>query len=217
LFNQIRAGKRELDDFIEIPTSRSGEVWSRTSSGILKDVESVRRISLKDAATLMIVVSDNVATNMLIDHLGLEKIQGLVRNFQLTDTKIQRKMMNMESAARGLENVSTPYDMMLTLDQIAGAKIFDSNTCNTILNILSRTQGVLGLRRLIAENVAIEHKTGEVLDACHDVGIVRIPNNPFIICVMTRGANLVQRWDTIAEIGKLFYDRLNSESRINVK
>ena len=86
LFNQVKAGKRQLDEFIEIPTSRFGEVWSRTSSGILKDVESVRRISLKDAATLMVIVSDNVATNLLIDLLGLEKIQDLVHSLGLKNT-----------------------------------------------------------------------------------------------------------------------------------
>jgi hypothetical protein len=121
-------------------------------------------------------------------------------------------MMNMESAARGLESVSTPSDMMITLEKIGIAKILDSNACDAMLNILSRTQDVLGLRRLIPEDVVIEHETGEISDACHDVGIVRIPSNPVIMRVMTRGANLVQRWDTIAEIGKLFYDRLSTRA-----
>ena len=217
LFNQIRAGKRQLDDFIEIPNGRFGEAGGRTSSGVLKDLESIPRISLKDAATLMIIVSDNVATNLLIDLLGMEKIQDLIRNLGLKNTKFQRKMMDVESVARGLENISTPYDMMITLEQIGAAKIFDSNTCDTILNILSRAQDVLGFRRLIPENVVIEHKTGEISEACHDVGIVRIPGNPVIICVMTKGANLVQRWDAIAEIGKLFYDHVSSENWVNVK
>jgi beta-lactamase class A len=53
LFNQVKAGERQLDEFIDVPTARLGEVWSRTSSGIVKDVESVRRISLKDAAMII--------------------------------------------------------------------------------------------------------------------------------------------------------------------
>jgi beta-lactamase class A len=103
--------------------------------------------------------------------------------------------------------------MMVTLEKIAKAEILDSNSCNTILDILSRTQDALGLRRLIPENVMIEHKTGELSDVCHDVGIVRIPDKPMIICVMIKGANLVQRWDAIAEIGRLFYDFASHETR----
>jgi beta-lactamase class A len=63
------------------------------SSGVLKDLESVNRISLKDAATQMIIASDNVATNLLIDILGIERIQRTVQILGLRNTKLPRKMI----------------------------------------------------------------------------------------------------------------------------
>lgn len=59
---------------------------------------------------------------------------------------------------------------------------------------------------LIPEDIRIEQKTGELSDVCHDVGVVRFPGNPFIISVMTKGVNLVQGWDAIAKVGKIFYN-----------
>lgn len=212
LFNQINQGKHKLNEYVTIAEDRRGEVWSRMSSGILKDTESIKQITLKDAATLMMVVSDNVATNLLIDLLCMEMIQNSIDKLGLENTKLQRKMMDLESAKSGRENVSTPYDMMITFEKIAGTEIPDTNTRAMILDILSRTQTEPGLRMVIPESVTIEHKTGEIFDVCNDVGIVRLPRDPFVICVMTKGETLAKRWDTIAQIGKTFFDHLSSAS-----
>lgn len=212
LFNQLKAGKHSLDEFIEIPTYRDDPEWHPPSSGILKDLTSIPRLSLKDAATLMMAVSDNVATNLLIDLLGLWNIQASIEHLSLGSTKLQRKMMDLDSKARGLENVTSPYDMMITMGKIARYEILDRSSCDTILDILSKCQDVFGVRRLIPENVRIEHKTGELFDVCNDVGIVRVPDDPFIFSTMANEVNLVQGWDTIAALGKLFYDRFASQS-----
>ena len=212
LFNQVKAGKHSLDEFIEIPTNREGAEWHPPSSGVLRDLESVQRLSLKDVATLMMMVSDNVATNLLIDLLGLRNIQTSIERLSLRSTKLQRKMMDLESKARGFENLTSPFDMMITMGKIARYEILDRSSCDIVLDILSKCQDVFGVRRLIPENVRIEHKTGELFDVCNDVGIVRVPSDPFIFSIMANGVNLVQGWDTIAELGKLFYDCFVSKS-----
>jgi len=206
LFNQTRSGKRSFQERLKVPTSdRLGPLWDRRSSGILKDLESITEISLRDAATLMIIVSDNVATNLIMDLLGIENIQRMVQQLGLKDTKIQRKMMDYGSAAKGLENVTSPYDMMITLEKIANKEVLEEESCEAILDILSRAQDTLGLRRLIPADVRIEHKTGELDDVCNDVGIVRAAETPFVIAVLSKGVNMIEGWDAIAEIGKLFF------------
>ena len=160
----------------------------------------------------MMMVSDNVATNLLIDMLGLRNIQTSIEHLSLRSTKLQRKMMDVESKARGLENLTSPFDMMITMRKIARYEILDRSSIDIILDILSKCQDGFGVRRLIPENVRIEHKTGELFDVCNDVGIVRVPSEPFIFSIMTNGVNLVQGWDIIAELGKLFYDCFVSKS-----
>lgn len=213
LFNQVGSGLRSLTEFIDVPMSgRVGALWDQSSSGVLKDLESVNRISLKDAATLMMVVSDNVAANLLIDLLCIENIQNMIQSLGLRNTKLQRKMMDRESAARGLQNVTTPYDLMRTMELIANAQVLDPSSCGTILGIMSRAQDVLGLRRLIPQTVRLEHKTGDDDDLSNDVGIVRLPHTSFVIAVMSKSINFLDGYDAIAEIGKLFYDRLTGQT-----
>jgi beta-lactamase class A len=212
LFKQAKAGKHSLEEFIEIPVNRDGAEWQTPSSGILKDLRSIQRLSLMDVATLMMAVSDNVATNLLIDLLGAGNIQTSIEHLGLKSTKLQRRMMDLEAKGRGLENVTSPHDMMITLQRIARYEILDRNSCDTILDILSKCQDTFGVRRLIPEDVRIEHKTGELFGVCNDVGVVRIPVNSFIFSIMANSVNLVQGWDTIAELGKLFYDHFTSQS-----
>ena len=214
LFNQVRAGEHGLDDLVELPSRKASEgAWSATASGVLKELESVRRISLKDAATLMIIVSDNIAANLLIDLLGMDRIQETIQELGLKNTKLTRKMMDLESSRKGMENVSTPHELMLTMKNIAGARFLDSQSSEMVLDLLSKTQDMFGLRRLIPADVRMEHKTGEFFSVCNDAGIVRVPGNPFIISIMSKDVNLVHGWDTVAELGRLFYDRLSASSR----
>ena len=210
LFNQIRTSKHALNELIDIPTKGPEGVWGEASSGVLKELESVKRISLKDAATLMIIVSDNVAANLLLDLLGIDRIQDTIQALGLKDTKLMRKMMNLESSRKGLENVSTPYELMITMENVAKGNFLDKEGSAMVLDILARTQDRIGLRQLMPDEVRIEHKTGELFTVCNDIGIVRVPGNPFIISVMSKDVELVGGWDVIAELGKLFYDRLSS-------
>jgi beta-lactamase class A len=213
LLNQVRAGKHSLDELVELPSRKTSEgAWSATASGVLKELESVRRISLKDTATLMIIVSDNIAANLLIDLLGMDRIQETIQTLGLKKTKLVRKMMDLKSSRKGLENVSTPHELMLTMENVARAQFLDNQGSEMVLDILSKTQDVFGLRRLIPAEVRMEHKTGEFFSVCNDAGIVHAPRNPFIISIMSKDVNLVDGWDTVAELGKLFYDRLSSTS-----
>jgi beta-lactamase class A len=160
----------------------------------------------------MIIVSDNIAANLLIDLLGMNRIQETIRVLGLKETRLIRKMMDLESSNKGLENVSTPHDLMLTMEKIARAEFLDARGSQMALDILSKTQDMFGLRRLIPEVIRIEHKTGEFFNVCNDVGIVRVPNNPFVISIMSKDVNLVNGWDAVAELGKVFYDRFSKNS-----
>ena len=81
-------------------------------------------ITLRDCATLMIILSDNTATNLLIDYLGIEKINNEIRRLGMQKTALQRKMMDAEAKARGLDNFTSAQDVHVIL-----AAILDSRKC----------------------------------------------------------------------------------------
>ncbi|MDH3424171.1 MAG: class A beta-lactamase-related serine hydrolase, partial [Gemmatimonadota bacterium] len=107
-------GRRiELTD--EVRTAGSGVLQVLTDGG--------SALSLEDYAIYMIVHSDNTATNVLIDELGMDAINALSRSLGTTQTLLQRKMIRPEESARGNENLSTPRDAALIMEKIARCEL----------------------------------------------------------------------------------------------
>src|SRR5207302_3897033 len=68
----------------------------------------VTRVTLSDLATMMVAVSDNSATNVLIDRVGMQNVNAMLDSLGLSHTRLRRKMMDLEAAKQGRENISTP-------------------------------------------------------------------------------------------------------------
>ena len=73
-------------------------------------------LSVRDYATLMVVLSDNTATNVLIDLLGMDRITARMQGLGLAETKLRRHMIDLAAARRGDENVSTPAELARLLE-----------------------------------------------------------------------------------------------------
>src|SRR5580698_7447811 len=76
----------------------------------------VSSLTNRDLATIMVAVSDNSATNVLIDRVGMENVVRLTESLGLAHTQLRRKMMDLQAAAQGRENISTPREMMKLLE-----------------------------------------------------------------------------------------------------
>jgi beta-lactamase class A len=145
---------------------------------------SVTRITNRDLATMMIAVSDNAATNVLIDRLGMENINSLMDNLGLKDTRVRRKMMDLKAAAEGRENISTPSEMMTLLEGIYHGKVLNKEMTEDFFKILS-THKDSWISRDLPSDLRIADKPGELEGVRTDSGIVFTQNRPFLICVMT--------------------------------
>ena len=74
---------------------------------------------------MMVAVSDNSATNVLIDRLGMDNVNALLDSLALPNTRLRRKMMDIKAAAEGRENISTPQEMMTLLEKIYQGKVLE--------------------------------------------------------------------------------------------
>jgi beta-lactamase class A len=173
----------------------------------------VSRVTNRDLATFMVAVSDNSATNVLIDHVGMDNVNAMLTLLGLTHTRLQRKMMDIKAAQAGRENLSTPREMMTLFADLYQQKVLNKTLTDDFFKMLS-TPKSSDIPRLIPDGIVIANKPGELAGVRNDVGIVFVPNRPFIIIVMTaylkheRSGN-----DAIATIAGAAYDYFDRVGR----
>ncbi len=153
-------------------------------SGILFELHDEILLTLLDLATLMIVVSDNTATNLLIDRMGISAIQKKIIKYGLKHTILGRKLMVAPDAPPA--NFTTPYDMFLLFQELLSGKILSRKYMNLALDILSRQQYNEKIPLLLPQNLKVAHKTGEISGARHDCGVIIKGRRKLILCFLTK-------------------------------
>lgn len=207
LMKEVSKGSMKLDDKITLTNKcKCG------GDGILKELNDGKSFTLKEIATLMIILSDNTATNILIDLLSMEKINEMAKELNLPNTQLRRKMMDSEAGRMGRENVTTAKDMCHVLELIYSGKIVSEEYSKVILDILKRQQVGGRLNLYLPEEITIAHKTGDLDKLEHDVGIVYHPYCNYIICVLTKNVETNKEGREI--IGKVSLEVYNNVEQI---
>jgi beta-lactamase class A len=174
------AGKAKLTDLYTVQAS---DIVA--DSSIMEGLTpGVTRVTNRDLATMMVAVSDNSATNVLIDRVGMENVNALMDRYGLSHTRLRRKMMDVKAAAEGRENISTPSEMMTLLGAIYQGRVLDPAMTEDFFKMLSTHKGSF-IPRDLPEDVRIANKPGELEGVRNDSGIVFAEKRPYVICVMT--------------------------------
>jgi beta-lactamase class A len=144
----------------------------------------VTRLTLRDLATMTVAVSDNSATNVLIERVGMQNVNSMLDSLGLTHTRLRRKMMDLQAAKEGRENISTPREMTTLLDAIYHGKILNKETAADFFKVLGTNKNSWIPRDLPAD-LKIANKPGSLEAVRNDSGIVFVEGRPYVICVMT--------------------------------
>jgi beta-lactamase class A len=180
-------------------------------TGVLRFLQSGARLSLLDLATLMTVVSDNTATNALIDRLGVTTIQESIDRLGLTDTRLGRKMYDFEARARGLENLTTPRDVARLLQRFYHGDGLSAASHERAGTILRGQQLNAGLPARLPEEAVVAHKTGNLPGLLHDAGWIEHERGAAIVVAFTdRLANDGDGAAALAAIGEAVWQWLGS-------
>ncbi|TDD79248.1 serine hydrolase [Actinomadura darangshiensis] len=180
---EAEAGGRSLDDRLAAPPdARVG------GSGVVKDLADAAEFSVRDLLTLMIIVSDNTATNLLIGMVGMDAVNAWCARHGLHGTVLARVMMDAAARERGEENLTTPADIAALLTGLVRGELLGERATARALDVLSRQQLNDRLPRHLPAGVTLAHKTGELAGVCHDAGIV-LPGDraPIVVVAMTEG------------------------------
>ena len=180
LYLQAQQGKLKLTDLYTVQTADlvpDSDIMNGLTPG-------VTRVTLRDLATMMVAVSDNSATNVLIDRVGMPNVNAMLDALGLSHTRLRRKMMDLEAARQGRENISTPREMMSLLDAIYHGKLLNKESTEDFFKMLSTNKQSF-IPRDLPPDLRVANKPGELEAVRNDSGIVFVEGRPYVICVMT--------------------------------
>ena len=180
LYRRADAGELKLTD--RLPVRRDNQVGG---SGLLQYFsDGGSEMSLHDQAVAMNVLSDNSATNILIDRLGMDRVSRTMSELGAGQTKLQRKMIRPEESAKGNENLSTPAEAADLMVRIARCQLpLPAASCASIKSILEIPKSG-AFREPIPASVRVAWKPGGIEGAQTAWGLVDVPGAPYAITIM---------------------------------
>lgn len=180
-------------------------------SGVLHHLtDGGSELSLEDYAIYMVVYSDNTATNVLIDALGMDAVNALSMSLGATETRLQRKMIHPEESARGNENLSTPRDAARIMERISTCDLpMGAAGCARVREILEIYKGG-PVRTPVPADVPIAFKPGGITGVATVWALVNLPDRPYVISVMSNyggnGGELIER---VSDAAFRYFSRLS--------
>ena len=176
VLSECHKGNMSLDD--RIVTTEEDKV---PSCGALNMFTGSIETDIRTLCRLMICISDNTATNRLINHCGIDAIEKGFSEMGLEKTRIRRLLFDAESSARGIRNTISPKELGLLLEKLYRGEFINEEISGYAIDVLCEQQIGHKLGGKLGEDVAIAHKTGEDSGLSNDVGIV-FSDQPFVIC-----------------------------------
>ncbi|MGB8688898.1 MAG: serine hydrolase [Microcoleus sp.] len=215
-FQAVDEGKVHLDQML---TLRAEHIVG--GSGEMQDESPGRKYSALEVARKMIVVSDNTATNMMIELLGgAEVLNQHFATWGLSATVLRNKLPDLEGT-----NTTSPKDLINVMAQVDRGNLVSVKSRDRILQIMRQTQNDALLPKGLGEGATIAHKTGNINTMLADAGMVDLPNNKrYVVAVMVKHSPETEKaaGSLIRDISRMSYRYLNDgeaqvDSKIKIK
>jgi beta-lactamase class A len=193
LFHQAREGKLKLDDPLSIQNEFhslvDGSVYTLdatddSESDLYKAVGQIRTLS--QLCELMITVSSNLATNLLVEKLGVDNIRATVHSLHADGMSVLRGVEDNNAYEKGMNNTTTARGLLILLEAIAKGQAVDPDSSRQMVDILTRQKFNEAIPAGLPAGTRVAHKTGELTKIHHDAAIVYAPR-PFVLVLLVRG------------------------------
>jgi beta-lactamase class A len=215
LYREVQAGKLKLSDPLtihnEFHSIVDGSPYkldpSDDSESDLYKAEGQTR-TLTELCELMITVSSNLATNLIIEKLGVENIRATVHSLNADGMHVLRGVEDNKAFDKGLNNTTTARALQILLTSIADNTAVGSDASEQMLAILERQKFNEGIPAGLPPGTKVAHKTGEITKIHHDAAIVFAPR-PFVLVILVRGLSDIKDSSTLmADITRLLYQSI---------
>lgn len=218
LFAQVERGPLKLSDPLTLLAADQ-----RPGSGVLQFLSTPHTLTVGDAAMLMIILSDNSATNLIIDKIGIRNVNARMDSLGLAQTRLHAKVFlgtstTVDTAATrqwGL-GVTTPEEMGTLFEKLYRGSVVSAAASKQMLDMLRRNFDYEEIPRLLPSAVTVAHKTGKLDASRSDCGIVYNAGRDYVLCIFTK-ENQDRSWRmdtearvTIGELARMVHEGLSA-------
>jgi beta-lactamase class A len=212
LYHQVRQGRAGLDEPLIVRNEFSSLVdGSPFSLDPSDDSEKDLYLAVGSSRTLgqlselMITVSSNLATNLLMDKLGIGNIRGSVQVLGADGMNVVRDLEDTKALQQGMNNTTTARALLQLMEAIAHGRAVDAESSRQMLAVLERQTFNDDIPAGLPAGTLVAHKVGEVTKIHHDAAIV-FARRPFVLIILTRGlADTKESSALIAKITRQLY------------
>ncbi|MBE5784330.1 MAG: serine hydrolase [Clostridiales bacterium] len=169
------------------------------SCGVLRFFDDGIEVSLKTLCALMITISDNMATNIIMRHFGIDRLNAEFKAMGLEKTHIERLLFDSAAGAAGKQNKIVPKEMGMLLEQVWRHEFIDEATSKVVEDILLEQQINHKIPGYLPGHIDVAHKTGEDSGITNDVAVV-CAKEPFVLCIATNRTDVPEAERAMREI-----------------
>ena len=226
LYRQAGAGKFSLTDSIIIKNEFKSIV-DGSSYSLSRDSDSdtliYDRVGSKETImklmTDMIIVSSNLATNILIDLVSAKKVDSLLLEIGAPNMHVLRGVEDTKAFEAGLNNTTSAHGQLLLYELIATNKLVDAKASEEMIKVLSDQRFGEIIPAKLPKDVVVAHKTGSITGVQHDGGIVILPDGKKYILVLlaSKLSDPDKGIEVMANISELIYQHVTRNQNSEVK
>lgn len=217
VFKQAKAGKLKLSDSITIKNEfRSivdGSLFGLDISDDSAD-EMYKKIGKKmtiyDLTYQMIIVSSNLATNILIDLVGAKNANATMRTLGANDIQVLRGVEDNKAFKLGMNNTVTAFDLMTIFEKLAQKTVVSKEDSEGMIKILLDQKFREKIPAKLPKEVKVAHKTGSITGVQNDSGIIYLPDGrKYVLVLLSRKLKDEKMGvDVLADVSRMIYDSL---------
>jgi len=216
LFHQVKDGKLKLSDPLAVQNEFRSiadgspfklDAADDSEADLYKAEGQTRTIS--QLAELMITVSSNFATNLLIEKLGVENIRATVHSLDAEGMNVLRGVEDGKAFEKGMNNTTTARGLATLMTAIADGKAVDAESSKQMIKILERQKFNEAIPAGLPTGTVVAHKTGDITKVHHDAAIV-YTRRPFVLVILVRGITEdKEAYKLMAAIARDLYNATN--------
>jgi len=168
-----------------------------------------RTLTVRELAYWMITKSSNLATNLLVDVVGIQAIQQALDELDIDGVKVLRGVEDQAAFQAGLNNEVTANGLLKMLRLIADGRAYSQKACDEMLKIMLDQQYRSGIPAGLPKAARVAHKTGNISTVHHDAGIVFLDGRkPYVLVILTQFSAETGRGTAVAQVSRDIYNTL---------